>query len=346
MRAYNNILVVHLRGGLGDVLLSSAVFAALKQGYPDARLTALVSPQAAPVLYGHPAIHHHLNFNPLELNHPLALLRRAKWLKSFNFDLGIILWSKAQEAWLLRLAGIKDLVGQDSRLLYSWLYRYKVKVRSEAGDTGSHWSQCLLDYVRALGLDVETPEISFNLPPEAESYAASLLPQALKPPVIGLHIGKGLAISSANWPLAHWARLGDALAQDLGASLILTGSEVEKSAVDATQALMLSKVFNLAGKTTFAQLAAVIKRCQLFICPDSAPMHLAAALKVPTAGIFALKSDYPSRWGPYGTNSAIIRPSRWKCADNCVKERCGYFSCYEEISPGELVSAARALLQI
>ncbi len=58
---------------------------------------------------------------------------------------------------------------------------------------------------------------------------------------------------------------------------------------------------NLTGNTSLVSLAALIRRAEWVICNDSGPLHLAAALKVKTLGLFG-PTD-PRRFGPYPLNS-------------------------------------------
>jgi ADP-heptose:LPS heptosyltransferase len=52
---------------------------------------------------------------------------------------------------------------------------------------------------------------------------------------------------------------------------------------------------NLVGRTSLGGLAAVIGHCDLFICNDTGPAHLADALDTPSVTIFG--SATPRRWG-------------------------------------------------
>jgi ADP-heptose:LPS heptosyltransferase len=120
----------------------------------------------------------------------------------------------------------------------------------------------------------------------------------------------------------------------------LTGSAKEIPLVEAVIARMNLKGYSIAGKTDFQTLAAVLKKAKIMICPDSGPMHLAAAVGTPVVALFAIKKDFPERWKPWGVKSAIIRPSQFPCSPWCTKENCSDFKCFQILSPKAIVEAA------
>ena len=108
----------------------------------------------------------------------------------------------------------------------------------------------------------------------------------------------------------------------------------------AAQTTEKSAIIDLAGACSLRETAALIEQMNVFICPDTGTGHLAAALGVPVVDIFPLRSDFPARWRPAGTNHRIIRPTAWECGGPCVKETCPRFTCLLHIDPQDVVTAA------
>ena len=111
------------------------------------------------------------------------------------------------------------------------------------------------------------------------------------------------------------------------------------------QEKMHQPAINLAGKTSLGQLAGLLKRCRIFICNDSGPMHIAAALEVPVIAIFGRAQDglSPRRWGPLGKQSFVLHKDVGciEClAHNCVKQ----FTCLQAITVNDIVKAAASIL--
>ena len=71
------------------------------------------------------------------------------------------------------------------------------------------------------------------------------------------------------------------------------------------QGLVKNRTLNLAGRTTIMQMAAVLRRCHLFIGNDSGPVHVAAAAGVPVVGFFG-PGEY-ERFKPWGVRHEAIR---------------------------------------
>ncbi len=342
------ILVVHTGGGLGDVLLSTPVLDALRGAWPEAEIDFLARSGTAPVLEGNPAVHCLLRM-PQAAPTPGGLPSWVARLRRRRYEAGLVLWSRTPLAWMLFLAGIPVRVGQDSRIGYSWLYTHRVRVRSEHGDTSTHWSEILLDYVRALGVEPEKfgpPRPRFMVPDQARARAEELL-RELPPgdgPVVGLHSTKGLPLEPGRWPVDVFAGWAGSLHRDLKARLILTGGPDEVGLVGSVARLAGVETLNLAGRTDLATLAAVASRCEVFVCPDSGPMHLAAAMGVPTVGVYALDEDFPRRWAPLAPSRRILRPEQRSCPAGCRKATCPDFHCYRAVLPEQVVEAVAELL--
>lgn len=340
------ILIVHTGGGLGDVLLATPVIEALKFNYPEAEIDFLVLKKNEGAVKNHPLLHKVMT---MDAPRPtwLQVISWSQKLKAEKYDAALILWSNTKLAAILYLAGIPVRIGQSSRLSYSWTYTHQVIIRSENNDTTSHWSHILLDFVRILRLPVPPFKPKFIIPEAAESRAQKLLEGLpdLPGPIIGIHPSKGISDPESRWPTAIFASWLKILAEKLQARLIVTGGSHEKAVMAKIIAQSGVPCLDLSGRTDLDSLAAVMKRCQVFICPDSGPAHLAAVCGTPVVDIFALKEDFPHRWAPVGAPSVILRPQQWDCQERCFKGKCRHFSCYRHISPEMILDAVSKLLE-
>jgi ADP-heptose:LPS heptosyltransferase len=122
--------------------------------------------------------------------------------------------------------------------------------------------------------------------------------------------------------------------------LILWGPGDEN---DATQIYYtLKDISVLAPQTDISEMAGLISLCNLVIANDSGPMHIAAAMKVPTLGIFG-PTD-PKKHGPYSSNSDYIIKDDLHCII-CNKLVCPYNQeCMKELSPDHLLLKVEKLL--
>ncbi len=86
-------------------------------------------------------------------------------------------------------------------------------------------------------------------------------------------------------------------------NLVLVGGRTEKEQ-HIGQHLMQKlpphagkRVLNTIGTTTLPQLSSILKQCDALIAPDTGPVHLARALKIPVVGLYAVAR--PELTGPY-----------------------------------------------
>jgi ADP-heptose:LPS heptosyltransferase len=100
--------------------------------------------------------------------------------------------------------------------------------------------------------------------------------------------------------------LGRWLQEDRGATVVILAAPSERAlALRIERGLVTDRTLNLAGRTTIMQMAAVLKRCHLFIGNDSGPVHVAAAAGVPVIGFFG-PGEY-ERFKPWGGGNEAIR---------------------------------------
>jgi ADP-heptose:LPS heptosyltransferase len=342
----NRALIVHTGGGLGDVLLSGPVIDCVKKaGYT---VDFLARSSTAPAIQHHPNLSEVMTISGKDPDDLSQMKEWADRIRQRDYDVCFLLWSTTRWAWTLYYSGIPNRVGQDSRLLYSFLFTHKVSIRSEKGDERSHWTDILLDYPRRFGLEPTAARLCFPLSEPTQREAQELLHKLdfghLDGPLLGFHCAKGLPLTSDRWPVAHFAKLASALQERLKARIVLTGGPDEVELVKTLSEQLHEPHANLAGKTSLPLLAAVAQQCAVFVCPDSGPMHLAAAVKTPVVGIYALDEDFPDRWAPFGVPHKVIRPARPACPPGCSKPKCPNFACYLKVTPEAVAEAVAALL--
>lgn len=340
-------LIIHTGGGLGDVLLSSPVIDTVAAAGFEVDFLARLG--TAPAVANHPHVSDLITIDSKDPPDRKAMSFWANTLGSRGYTIAFLLWSTTRWAWTLYFSGIPRRVGQSSRLLYSFLFTDRVSVRSEYGDEMSHWTEILLDYPRRAGLATVEPRVEFTLT-EGELDQAAATISGLDfgggtGPLIGFHCGKGLPLSPDRWPVDHFALIARDLLETLNARLILTGGPGEIEIVRVLSEKLDLPHANLAGKTDLRKLAAVAKLCRVFVCPDSGPMHLAAAVGTPVVGIYALDEDFPKRWAPFGVPHRIVRPPRPACRPGCTKPTCPDFKCYRTVTPASVTESVKELLR-
>jgi len=117
------------------------------------------------------------------------------------------------------------------------------------------------------------------------------------------------------WPIQNFSKIADFLIKEKKAEVIFVGGPQDNEIIKKTQNMMKNKSTNIAGKLTLKQTFYFIEKLNLFIGNDSGPMHIAAAQKTKTIGLFG--PNIPIRFGPYGKNNISIYKG-----DNCQFSPC------------------------
>jgi heptosyltransferase I len=106
-------------------------------------------------------------------------------------------------------------------------------------------------------------------------------------------------------------------------------------------------VRNWCGKTTLVELGGLIQKLDLLVTVDSGPMHMAAAVGVPTVALFGPTN--PARTGPYGASHRIVQRTELACVP-CYSRRCKRpqrdHACLRELDAEQVVAAAEVLLRM
>jgi len=328
-------LVVRLDSD-GDVLLAGPAVRAVAAGSDHVSL--LVSPdgeQAARLL---PGVDDVLVWScpwtgfdppPVELRSVQDLLTR---LRAGRYDVALVLTSYHQSALpaalLLRLAGVARVVASSEDYPGSLL-----DVRHPPG--GPHEVERGLSLARAAG---------FALPPGDDDRlrVREPLPAPPRLPQRSYLVVHPSASVPARAPSpAHVRRVVTALA-DHGWDIVVTGTLSDRATASAAVS-GLAGAFDLAGRTSFGQLAAVLASAACVVTGNTGPAHLAAAVGTPVVSLFAPVVDAEA-WRPWGVPTVLLGDQGAPCAGTrartCPVE--GH-PCLDGIEPAAVVAAVARL---
>lgn len=309
-------------GGIGDSLVATVVAQALRELFT--RVDALTLPGHVEALLRCPDLDAVLVDDGGDERALAAALRER------DYDVCVVTWATARTARIPEMAGIPIRVGQ-ARRLYSWRFTHRVPVRSELGDVTSHWSDILLDYARALGCDAPGGVPHFVPTPDDEAQAA-----AFGGEYVIMHPANAEATKRGIWPTEGWRALGRALHEALAMPVLVSGSSADAAIVAQIAG---EGVRSIAGALGIGAFGALAQRARAFVGITTGTMHVAAAVGCPTVGIFPFQSDFPDRWAPLGTRTAVVRPS-FPCHGGDTKESCVDYACVDALDIERIVGAA------
>ncbi len=202
-----------------------------------------------------------------------------------------------------------------------------------------------LDDYTALLVAMNAPRVVDELPSMTLSVAAReharrrlrALGISLQRPLFGIHAG-GLYGRAKHWGDSRYIELAERLRND-GFDVVLLTSPGEQAQASSIAAACNGLPMIGEGGDVL-ELAAAIAHCSVVITNDSGPLHLAAALAVPSVSIFG-PTD-PARTVIPGA-SRVIRQSL--SCQPCYARECplGHHRCMTEIAVDEVYAAALGL---
>ena len=326
-----NILLVRL-GALGDVVHAIPAAAALRAAFPGARLDWLVDARHREIVDLVTAIDGTIALDRPSLEGWTAAVRT---LRRTAYDVAIDLQGLLKSAVLARASGAARVIG-----FSIWHLREKTArpfYSHAAAAEGGHVIEKNLRLLRTLGIDA--PEIRFPL---ASSSSAAL--DAFRDRVPA---GRPMALINpgAAWPNKRWPsdRFGEvaAFVHEVGGltPVVVWGPGEErlaKTAVDASGGTAL-----LAPPTGISDLVAFARAAALVVSGDTAPLHIAVAVRTPTVGIFG-PTD-PVRNGPISPDDQVL--SRYGECGCHYDRRCHRSRwCITEITVAEVCAAIQRRL--
>ncbi|HKB65784.1 MAG TPA: lipopolysaccharide heptosyltransferase II [Pyrinomonadaceae bacterium] len=145
------------------------------------------------------------------------------------------------------------------------------------------------------------------------------------------------------WPAERYAALADQLIDELGAQVLLVGSNAEAGVSLEVSRQMRNRPLTLTGQTDLAELVATLSLVDLLVTNDTGPAHIASALGRPTLVIFGPTNPLTTR--PFSPFGEIVREPP-DCAP-CMLRDCPIdHRCMTAITPADVFERARSLLTV
>ena len=119
-------------------------------------------------------------------------------------------------------------------------------------------------------------------------------------------VSAGAKVLAKDWGEERWDALIRLLQVRIPAiSLVFVGAPDERALTERLARGWEGPKLNLCGKLTPRESAAVLGKCNLLLCHDSGPMHLAAACGTSCVALFG-NFNLPQQWFPYGPDHRVI----------------------------------------
>ena len=310
---------------------------ALRKGFPNSHISLLINPWVKEIFDGNPDFDETIIYDEKGKERTLrGKIRFIQSLRDKNFDMGIIMQPRSYKAALLvYLSGIPERIGYSHSLRNLLLTRIVKRPKSSV-----HAIDMFLNIVLSLGVEPARKEPYLAFRPEANAWADRFLEkQGVKGGELLIGINPGAFKQSKRWPEPRYAELCDMMIKELGAKVIIFQGLGEDKIVDRITNSMIEKA--MIAKTSIKELAALARRCKLFVGNDTGPVHVAAASGTPVIILFGPADPECSR--PWGKDHIVIKKDL-PCSP-CSRTVCKELKCMESITVEDVFQAVQGQLK-
>jgi lipopolysaccharide heptosyltransferase I len=367
---FSRILLIK-PSALGDVVHTIPVLVKLRARYPRARIDWLITPENAGVVRDHPALSNVVLFARRDFSKRghrwrafLSFFDLLKQIRRAKYELVIDMHGQVRSAFFAIISGARVRIGFDRPVKRgltisaehdlknipshgwrgaregSWVaYTHRIPIPT----LDVHAIDRYLWVASLLGLDDNRPDLSIHLSQQATETVNRLLEEH------GVPASKSLVVlvPGTIWETKHWTIEGFAgvarqLLQD-GFAVVLAGTtrDQQRCRQIATAA---PGTCDLSGKTTPADLAALIRRAEVAVTNDSGSMHVAASLGKPMVSVFGPTN--PVHIGPYQRPESVVRvdlpcsPCNYRRLSQCPFGH----ACMKQVTSAMVVEHVRKIL--
>lgn len=339
------LFIINL-GGIGDILLSAPSLRALRELYPQARISLMAVPRVFELVKDFSFIDESFVFyvdggaGKIFKNLETLLNLRKK-----HFDLAVNMRTLVSRRSALKIKFLLEIINPEIKAGRDTEGRggfFDIKIPEK--DFGEKYEmEYDIEMVRALGGEVRDKGIDFKIDEDSFKRVDRILEKggvSRGDILIGIHPG---GMPSRRWPMENFSKIIAEISPKIKCRFIITGGKEDLPLARKLIKITGAELINTAGIFNIKELGALITRCRVYIANDTGPMHLAAILKTPLVAIFGPGDII--RYDPRRiSDKAMVLYKKMDCAP-CNKVTCKSPECLKAISPEEAVEAVLELLK-
>jgi heptosyltransferase II len=342
-------VMVRVPNWVGDAVMAVPALRELRRIFNEARIALVAKPWVAGLFEGEGLADDLIAVTDARglMQKPRQFFSEAQRLRRERFDIAVLLPNSFASALAARTGGAKQIVGYatdarrllltqaiafeaDFKQLHQVRYYLNIAAQLEQSLTG----QC------RVRLDAQ-PTLSVG--EEAKQRARRILETAgIDPTKRLVALNPGATNSRAKrWLPERFAATADQLSERDDFATIIVGTLGDRNVASAVAEHMHTKVADLTGRTTLAELKAVLACAALVISNDTGTAHVAAALGTPTVTIFGPTEHFATR--PLAELAAVVRHNV-ECSP-CMLRDCPIdHRCMTRVEVTDVAHEARQLL--
>lgn len=307
-----SFLIIRQHNQLGDLLAGVSLFRAIKEKYPDSKLTLVASSENYFGAEKNKFIDELFIFDKHKIYNPINFISFLRFLRK-NYDVVIVPVTVSvsfTSNLIARISnskiriGPKSLDGKPNESAFLFDRRIDIDWRKYPD---SNVSEHILEIVRPFGIDTKDFSSSISFDDDDIKFAKDFLSKIKfdnKSKLIGLHVGAGKPQN--RWSLQKFVQIISMLNENFNSIFYLTGTDFDKEEINFVinnSNIKISKFVN----HKISEIAALISLSDLFISNDTGIMHVAGTTNTPLVALFGPTN--PFNWAPCGKNKIFIRKS-------------------------------------
>ncbi len=328
-------ILIRAPNWIGDAVLAIPSIKVIREEFQKAEITLLVRPWVAGLFASAPFVDRVWREpRPQGLSEWSRITRE---IRRRQFDLALLLPNSFESALMMFLGRVPERIGYatDGR---SWMLTNAVSAFEDR-----HQVHYYLDLAKTICPASGQPSIEIEATQEEKDNARKLL--AAEGIVQGrpfLVLNPGAAYGSAKrWHEERFAETAAILAREMELQIAIIGSEAERPIAEQIRNTISCNVAVLSGKTSLETLIGVLSESSLMITNDSGPMHVAAALGIPTVAIFGSTDETAT--SPVGPRSRVVKHPV-ECSPCLLRECPIDHRCMNLVTVEDVCRAARELI--
>lgn len=315
-----DLLVLRL-DRIGDVVMSLPALHDLRRALPDARIRLAVGAWSEEVARRAP-VDEVLVWSAPWAGRPHegalsfgALRARARALAAAPPDAAIDLQGDVRASWLMHETGARRRVGY-ANTGGAYLLSDVVPL-----DETVSWVEQNRRAAAVLSGPPAGPAVFDPLTEADRAFAQRLfgtLGLSARRPLVALHPSGGRLVKQ--WDVARWAAVGRRLQEQQGATVLVTGSGADQPLAAALARGLRDKPIDLTGKLGVIETMSVIADADLFLSPDTGPMHMACAVGTPSVSVFGPSDSVRYFSGGGDPRHVVVRHELWCAPCNLIRK--------------------------
>ena len=329
---------------IGDSVLTTPLIQKTAKLFPESKIVVITRPQTEDIFRPMPEVAEIILNDKKGWNKIFGVWKTAKDIKKANIDILLVPHRSFRTALIAWLSGVPIRIGftsSEGKFLYTKTIPFNWMI---------HDAERNLSLLHGIVKENFTAEkLNMKYAPSAEENVARLMKDfnLEGKTLIGIHPGS--AWPTKCWPFENYVELVSRIETELHLQTVIVGGG-KKDADLGEKLCQLSQghCANLCGKTSLADLMALMGHFKLFITNDSGPMHIATAFNVPTLAIFG-PTTRELGFFPYGNGHRVLEVKGLECRPCALHggRKCpkGHFKCMRLITVDDVFKNVKEMLQ-